>query len=129
LLRAGLALLASNTIAPISIIYSKISRKCAAPFADGDAGDPEEQKCGASADTKQRLKVSSPARANRKAVKLTSLVSNRRQLMCAEGINNFGLPGAIPGNLGMTRPGESGGGDGWEGRSRKLGRDERREEA
>jgi hypothetical protein len=102
LLRAGLALLASDTIAPISIVYSKISRKCAEPFADGDAGDREEQKSGASVDTEQRLKVSSPAQANRKAVRMTSLVSNRRQLICAEGIDSYDLPGAKLGNLGMT---------------------------
>lgn len=35
----------------------------------------------------------------------TSLASNRRQLMCAEGIDSFGLPSAILGNLGMIGPG------------------------
>jgi hypothetical protein len=51
------------------------------------------------------------ARANRKAVRMTSLASNRHQLMCAEGINSFGLPSAKLGNLGMTGPG----GEWWRG--------------
>jgi hypothetical protein len=42
--RADLALLVSETIAPISIVYSKISRKYAGPFVDENAIDPEEQK-------------------------------------------------------------------------------------
>jgi hypothetical protein len=40
-----------------------------------------------------------------KAVRMTLLASNRRQLMSAEGIDDFGLSGATLGRLSMTGKG------------------------